>query len=61
MFGLWFAIAGMISGAVCSILAKQKNRTQKNWYMLGQLFPVLSIIIISFMNELVLPAIDNNG
>ncbi len=60
MLGLWFAIAGMISGAICSIIAKQKNRTQKNWYMLGQIFPVLSIIVLLFMEVLTIQAIDTN-
>ena len=50
MFGLWFSIAGMITGIICSYIAKKKNRTQKNWYMLGQLFPIISIIIISMLD-----------
>jgi hypothetical protein len=52
MFGLWYAILGLLSGIICSYLAKNKNRIQKVWYMIGQLFPVLSVIFILFMDQL---------
>jgi hypothetical protein len=62
MFGLWFAIAGMITGIVCSYIAKKKNRTQKTWYMLGQICPIISIIIISLLDSLgSTPEIEENN
>jgi|WetSurMetagenome_2_1015567.scaffolds.fasta_scaffold388669_2 hypothetical protein len=52
MFGLWYAILGLLSGIICSYLAKNKNRIQKVWYMIGQVFPIVSVILIYFMEQL---------
>lgn len=38
MFGLWFSIIGLIFGILCSYKAKEKNRAQKEWFLLGFIF-----------------------
>jgi hypothetical protein len=52
MFGLWYAILGLFSGITCSYLAKNKNRIQKVWYMIGQVFPVISVVLILLLEQL---------
>jgi len=50
MFGLYYAIIGLISGVICSFLACKKFRSQKDWFTLGQIFPVLSVIILLLLS-----------
>ena len=46
MFGLWFSIIGLIFGVFCSLTAKDKNRAQKEWFILGFIFSILSLLLI---------------
>jgi len=46
MFGLWFSIVGLIFGVLCSFKAREKNRLQKGWFMLGFVF---SFIALAFL------------
>lgn len=46
MFGLWFSIAGLIFGILCSYIAKEKNRAQKEWFLLGFIFSVFALGVI---------------
>lgn len=46
MFGLWFSIVGLIFGALCSFKARGKNRTQKEWFILGFIFSILGFTIL---------------
>jgi len=49
MFGLWFSIVGLIFGILCSFKAIEKNRTQKEWFILGFIFSVLGFNSSSFI------------
>ncbi len=49
MFGLWFSLAGLFSGFICSYIAKQKDRANKDWFMLGFIIPFLALGIIYFL------------
>lgn len=53
MFGLWFSIAGLIFGTLCSLKAKEKNRVQKDWFTLGFIFSIIALGIIYL-----LPGVD---
>ncbi|MEW6654091.1 MAG: hypothetical protein AB1394_11570 [Bacteroidota bacterium] len=59
MLGLYYAIIGLFSGALCSYIASKKSRNQKDWFTLGQVLPVVSVISL-----LLLPgknAIETSG
>ncbi len=49
MFGLYYAIIGLISGLICSFIANKKFRNQKDWFTLGQVLPLLSIVVLSVL------------
>ncbi len=49
MFGLWFSIVGLIFGILCSFKAIEKNRTQKEWFILGFIFSVLGLILLHLL------------
>lgn len=51
MFGLYYAIVGMVSGIICSIVAKRIGKSQKDWYTVGQVIPILSVIVILLFGE----------
>jgi hypothetical protein len=46
-FYIFFALC--ISGAVIAMIAKQKNRNPIIWFFLGFLFPLFSILFITFL------------
>ena len=50
MLGLYFSIAGLISGTLCSFKAGEKNRNQKNWFMLGFIFPGISLVCLRLLS-----------
>ena len=50
MLGLYFSIAGLISGILCSFKAGEKNRNQKNWLMLGFIFPGITLLVLSLLS-----------
>ncbi|NJD21877.1 MAG: hypothetical protein FIA82_04320 [Melioribacter sp.] len=56
MFGLWFSIIGLIFGVICSYTAKEKNRAQKEWFILGFIFSALSLLLL-----LILPDIKDDS
>jgi len=56
MFGLWFSVIGLIFGVLCSFAAKDKNRAQKEWFILGFIFSILSLLLL-----LLLPANKNES
>ena len=49
MFGLWFSIIGLVFGFLCSHLAKQKERSHKDWFTLGFLFSFIALLIITIL------------
>lgn len=49
MFGLWFSIVGLIFGTLCSFAAKEKNRIQKEWFILGFIFSILGFILLHLL------------
>lgn len=51
MFGLYYAVIGLISGVICSLIANKKSRNQKDWFTLGQVLPLVSIAILSMLPE----------
>lgn len=51
MFGLYYAIIGLVSGTICSLIANKKSRSQKDWFTMGQVLPVLSIIILLLISR----------
>lgn len=51
MFGLYYALVGLLSGAVCSLIAYKKSRNQKDWFTLGQVVPILSVVILLFLTS----------
>ncbi len=53
MFGLWYSIAGLIFGTLCSLKAKEKNRVQKDWFTLGFIFSIIALGILY-----ILPSVD---
>ncbi len=46
MFGLYFAITGLIFGMLCSIKAKQKGRRNEDWFLLGFVLNIFAYIVI---------------
>jgi len=50
MFGLYFSIIGLISGILCSIKAGEKNRNQKNWFLLGFIVPGISLVFLKLLS-----------
>ncbi len=48
MFGLYYAIIGLFSGTICSLIAKRKSLSQKDWFTLGQILPCISILFLLF-------------
>lgn len=51
MFGLWFSIVGLVFGILSSFKAKEKNRAQKEWFMLGFIFSFLAFGIVLLLPE----------
>lgn len=51
MFGLWFAIYGMLFGSLCSVKASAKNRNTKNWFVLGFVFGIFAFIFLMILSE----------
>ncbi len=49
MFGLWFSIAGLIFGTLCSLKAKEKNKAQEDWFTLGFIFSFLALGVLHFL------------
>ncbi|KAF0142556.1 MAG: hypothetical protein FD122_513 [Stygiobacter sp.] len=45
MFGLYYAIIGLVSGTICSLIANKKSRSQKDWFTMG-----LSILILLLLS-----------
>ncbi len=47
----WFIaglfIGGIIFGAFCAFLAKQKNRNSEVWFVLGFFFSLIALIVIA--------------
>jgi len=50
MFGLYFSIIGLISGILCSLKAGEKNRNQKNWFVLGFVVPGIMLLILNLLS-----------
>jgi|BarGraIncu00222A_1022003.scaffolds.fasta_scaffold69821_2 hypothetical protein len=50
MFGLYFSIIGMVSGILCSVKAGEKNRNQKNWFLLGFVIPGISLVFLNLLS-----------
>lgn len=50
MFGLYYAIIGLVSGTICSLIANKKSRSQKDWFTMGQVLPGLSILILLLLS-----------
>lgn len=51
MFGLYYAIIGLVSGTICSLIANKKSRSQKDWFTVGQVLPGLSIVILLLLSN----------
>ena len=49
MLGLWFSIIGLIFGILCSLIAGEKNRAQKEWFILGFIFSILGFILLHLL------------
>jgi hypothetical protein len=49
MFGLWFSIAGLLFGLICSVRAKEKNRATNDWFLLGFIFSFLAFGVLSLL------------
>lgn len=52
-FFVLFLIQGLISGALAGYVAKQKNRSYGNWFVLGFLFSLLALLAL-----IAVPAIE---
>ena len=50
MFGLWFSLIGLLFGTLCSIKAKEKNRFQHDWFILGFIFSLIAIVVLNFLS-----------
>ncbi|MHB8905679.1 MAG: hypothetical protein ACYC4T_04940 [Melioribacteraceae bacterium] len=46
MFGLWFSLAGLLFGILCSYYAGEKKRASKEWFMLGFIFSFIALGIL---------------
>ena len=60
MFGLWFSIAGLIFGALCSLKAKEKNRAQKDWFTLGFIFSIIALGILYILPSVSVEPVDTD-
>lgn len=49
MFGLWFSLLGLAIGFLCSRIAKQKERSHKDWFTLGFVFSFIALLIITIL------------
>lgn len=58
MFGLWYSIAGLFFGTLCSLKAKEKNRAQKDWFTLGFIFSVIALGILYLLPSLGVEPVD---
>lgn len=60
MFGLWFSIAGLIFGTLCSLKAKEKNRAQKDWFTLGFVFSIIALGILHLLPSVGVEPVDTD-
>jgi hypothetical protein len=60
MFGLWFSIAGLIFGTLCSLKAKEKNRVQKDWFTLGFIFSIIALGILYLLPAVGVEPVDTD-
>ena len=51
MFGLWFAIYGILFGTLCSVKASAKNRNTKNWFVLGFVFGIFAFVFLMILSK----------
>lgn len=60
MFGLWFSIAGLFFGTLCSLKAKEKNRAQKDWFTLGFIFSIIALGILYILPRVSVEPVDTD-
>lgn len=48
MLLLFYAIVGMIFGSLSSYYASKLNKSQKDWYTLGQIFLFLPLVFLLY-------------
>lgn len=51
MFGLYYAILGLFSGTICSLIANKKSLSQKDWFTIGQILPGVSILLLLLISQ----------
>jgi hypothetical protein len=49
MFGFWIVPIGTVFGILCSIKARKKERSFNDWFILGFVFSVAALLIITFL------------
>ncbi|MFA7420276.1 MAG: hypothetical protein WCZ90_11385 [Melioribacteraceae bacterium] len=51
MLGLYYAIIGLLSGTICSLIANKKSLSQKDWFTIGQILPGVSILLLLLISQ----------
>lgn len=46
MLGLYYSIIGLFSGIICSLIARNKSLSQKDWFTIGQILPGISVLLL---------------
>lgn len=49
MLGFWIVPIGTVFGILCSIKARKKERSFNDWFILGFIFSVAALLIITFL------------
>jgi len=51
MLGFWIVPVGAVFGVLCSMKARKKERSFNDWFILGFIFSVIALLIISLLPE----------
>jgi hypothetical protein len=49
MLGIWIVPIGMVFGVLCSVKAKEKERSFNDWFILGFIFSLAALLVITFL------------
>jgi len=53
---IWFGIAAPLFGGSCALLAKERDRRQGVWFVLGFFFTTIAVLALAFPDQYRKPA-----